>query len=120
LSPSEIPCPFCSTRGKRCSHLLADFDRTFADQGKYRIGLGGGTLYEVEEIGELFKTIADCYARTDIWVRKQTLNIGPKGNYSPGVPSGKSNECGSPIIKSINLEGTTVGFPLQFLNAKQS
>ena len=79
LSPSEIPCPFCSTRGKQCSHLLADFDRTFADQGKYRIGLGGGTLYEVEEIGELFETIADCYARTRYMGKKTKLPIGPKG-----------------------------------------
>lgn len=79
LNPGEVQCPFCSARETSCSHFLACFDLTFAGQGKYGIGLIDGPLYEVEEIGDLFDTIADCYARARYMGKKTKLPIGPKG-----------------------------------------
>ena len=61
--PSDVPCPFCAQKAGGCNHFLAIFDCTFADEGEFGIGLKGGALFDVNEIGQLFPEIAEYFAR---------------------------------------------------------
>lgn len=61
--PSDVPCPFCAQKAGDCEHFLAIFDCTFAGEGEFGIGLKGGTLFDVNEIGQLFPEIAEYFAR---------------------------------------------------------
>lgn len=78
LSPNEITCPFCG-QGDACSHFLANFDCTFDGEGNYGIGLGGGAIYDVNLIGDLFKGMANCYARARYKDKESKLPIAPQG-----------------------------------------
>lgn len=69
VAPSDIDdseterCPLCGkdVRVEVCGHHLATFDLTFADEGMFRIGLVGGSLFEVGEIGEVFTAASEDY-----------------------------------------------------------
>jgi hypothetical protein len=61
--PSDVPCPFCAQKDGDCNHFLAIFDCTFADEGEFGVGLKGGALFDVNEIGQLFPEIAEYFAR---------------------------------------------------------
>ena len=75
----EPACPICGnpTEEDICNHHLANFDMTFPDEGQFGIGLGGGAIYDVEQIGALFHAIQlDCAAA--IMRAKTTELVIPK------------------------------------------
>lgn len=63
IGPSDVSCPFCAQKAGDCDHFLAIYDCTFDGEGEFGIGLKGGMLFDVEEIGQLFPEIAEYFAR---------------------------------------------------------
>jgi hypothetical protein len=52
-------CPICNN-GQCTAHLLASFDAD-PGEGEFGIGLVGGTLFDVEEIGELLTKVTRAW-----------------------------------------------------------
>ena len=75
--PYDVPCPLCAQKAGDCNHFLAIFDCTFADEGEFGVGLKGGALFDVNEIGRLFPEIAEYFAR----IRYRSGTSGPV--YAP-------------------------------------
>jgi hypothetical protein len=70
-------CPICAqpAQDDRCAHHLGAFDITFAGEGQYGVGLLGGALYDVREIGEVFNAARVDYAKARIGGKSYTAAV---------------------------------------------
>jgi hypothetical protein len=80
-------CPICSkpTREQVCEHHLGAFDLMDPGEGEYWVGLVGGALYEVREIGEVFNAARLDYAKARIGGKSHTEGVPAWCNEDAGL-----------------------------------
>ncbi len=66
-------CRICAqpAQDDRCAHHLG----AFSDEGRYGIGLVGGALYDVREIGDVFNAVRVDYAKARIGGKSYTTAV---------------------------------------------